>query len=128
MARYELLSEEHRGKAIVIARLIGQAETETISRLGAVLGAQAAKGTPLHILLDEGDLRPGLLLPYHVRGLVDDWRAVLRRENVRLAAYAPNPVIHGLNRLGLSIAARDTGDRVKVFARRDEALDWLVGG
>jgi hypothetical protein len=125
VARYELLSEDH-GRTIVVGRLIGQADGETVAKLGVALAAQAADGAPLRILLDEGELRAGLILPQDIRGIVDDWRSVLVRPNVRLAAFAPNPIIYGLNRLGLSIAARDTGDRVAVFSRREEAVLWLL--
>ncbi len=128
MARYEVLTETHAGQTIVVARLIGQADTGTVSELGAALAARAAQGVPLRILLDEGELRAGLVLPQDIRGIVEKWRSTIARPNVRLAAYAPNPIIFGLNRLGLSIAARDTGDRVAVFSRREEALDWLVRG
>ena len=128
MARYELLSEIHRDQTITVAKLIGQADGDTLAHLAAALAVRAAQGASLRILLDEGDLRAGLILPRDIRGIVDQFRSTLRRPNVRLAAFAPNPIMYGLNRLGLSIAARDTGDRVAVFQRRDEALEWLARG
>ena len=125
MARHEITTETHGGSTIVVAKLIGQAERDTLARLNRELAVMASGGG-IRILLDESELRPGLILPYDVPGIVDQWRSLLARPNVRLAALAPNPIIYGLNRLGLSMAARQTGDRVAVFQRRDDAIEWLA--
>ena len=125
MARYELLSEVLGDRAIVVAKIIGQADGDTLARLSRELSPMAERGD-LRVLLDETDLRPGIVLPQDVRGIVDQFRSLLARPNVRFAALATNPIVYGLNRVGLAIVARDTAGRVAVFSKREEAVEWLI--
>jgi hypothetical protein len=125
MARYEIATEAHGDRTIVVAKIIGQADGDTLARLSRELSPMAERGD-LRVLLDEADLRAGIVLPQDVRGIVDEWRSLLVRPNVRIAALATNPIVYGLNRVGLAIVARDTAGRVAVFSKRDEAVAWLI--
>src|SRR5512132_123423 len=126
MARFELSSETHAERTIVVAKLIGQADSDTIAKLSAHLAALAAHDPHLRALLDEADLRPGLILPQDISGIVEGWRSMTTRDTVRIAVFAPNPILYGLTRLGNAIASRDAEGVTAVFSKREKAIAWLV--
>lgn len=126
MARFELSNETHTQRTIVVAKLIGQADGDTIAKLSAHLAALAAHDPLLRVLLDEGELRPGLILPQDIGGIVEGWRSMITRDTVRIAVFAPNPILYGLTRLGDAIASRDAQGRTAVFSKRDDAIAWLL--
>lgn len=128
MADYQIVTEEHGGRALRVVKFAGQAETTTISRLMADIAALAASEAPLLVLLDESDLRAGLVLHQDLRGIIENWRATIARRSVRIGVYAPNPLIYGLNRMAEWIASRDAEGRLAVFSGRDDAIAWLLKG
>ena len=107
-------------------RFSGQANTATIRDLIAALAALDGGPGPVRVLMDESDLRPGLVLPQDLRGIVDEWRALVSRKTIRIAVFASNVLVYGMNRMVESIAADDAKDHLAVFRTRADAVDWLL--
>ncbi|HYK97999.1 MAG TPA: hypothetical protein VEU77_06360 [Candidatus Acidoferrales bacterium] len=123
MPHYEIFPESVAGTNVTIVRFSGQADTATIRDLIATL---AALGEGARILMDESELRPGLILPQDLRGIVEQWRALIARKTIRIAVFASNPLVYGMNRMVESIAADDAKDHLAVFRARPDALAWLL--
>ena len=126
VAKFDISHELHADVQIVVARFAGQADKQSIADLIAAIAALGDGGTLARVLMDESDLRPGLLLPSDIGGIVERWRALIARTTVRIAVYAPNPMIYGLNRLAESVAGGDAKDRLATFRSRTDAIGWLL--
>lgn len=123
MPHFEITPETVDGASVVVVRFSGQADTATIRDLIATL---AALDEGARILVDETELRPGLVLPQDLRGIVDQWRTLIARRTIRIAVFASNPLVYGMNRMVESIAADDARDRLAVFRARADAVAWLL--
>jgi hypothetical protein len=123
MPHFEIFPEHVGDASVVVVRFSGQADTTTIRDLIAAL---AGLGEGARILVDETDLRPGLILPQDLRGIVDQWRALIARRTIRIAVFASNPLVYGMNRMVESLAADDAKDHLAVFRARGDALAWLL--
>ena len=126
VATFDISHETHGDLKIVVVRFAGQADKQSITNLIAQIAALGDDTTLARVLMDETDLRPGLLLPSDVRGIVERWRALIARRTVRIAVYAPSPMIYGLNRLAESVAGGDAKDRLAAFRSRTDAIGWLL--
>jgi predicted ATPase len=107
-------------QGIVTVTMSGSASFETIAALLRELEARA----PRWVLVDQTELRPGAISPAQVRRLADLWKGATALKDARIAAYSPNLVIFGLNRMFQLLA--NSEDRVAVFKGRAEAIAWLL--
>ncbi len=126
MASYSIAPEDHGDRKLNVVRFVGQADLESIRALLRDLTALAASREHVFVLMDESELGAGLVLPQDLRGFIDQWRATIARTGMRIAVFAPNPLIYGLNRMAAWMAAREAEGRLAVFRTRDDAVAWLL--
>jgi hypothetical protein len=127
VSRYELEFVTQGGKELVQVRLFGQADHANLEALIAELDAAVRDRHPIGILVDESELKPGLIGVDDVRTIVVRWRKANDLRAARIAVFAPNPLVFGLNRLVESLAARDKRMTMRAFRERGSALGWLMG-
>jgi hypothetical protein len=121
MGGYRIEPESSDASGVLSVVLDGNAEIGWILELLVELNRRAAR----RILIDESELRPGLIGPVDIGKIADAWRAAPDLRSAHIAVVAPNLVVFGLNRMFQGIADRE--DRVSVFRVRDDALRWLLG-
>ena len=81
----------------------------------------------LRILIDETEMKAGLMGFNDLQDLVDDWRgatALLR--SARIAVWATNPVVRGLNQAFRFLANLERKGSMSSFSKRADALAWLL--
>ena len=78
------------------------------------------------MLIDETDLGAGLVGPSDISRIAQAWGSAAALRSARIAAFATNPVIYGLNRMFQGLA--DGAERVSVFNDRVRARAWLLEG
>ena len=126
MSVYVIDPEEWRKDGIVLVRLSGRAQADSIVKLLVELNALAERDPGLRVLIDETDLGAGFVGPSDIGRIADAWRKAAALRSIRIAAFATNPVIYGLNRMFQGLA--HGADRVSVFNDRARARDWLLEG
>ena len=121
---YLIDPEDSREDGIVVVRLSGRAQAENIVKLLFELNALAERDPALRVLIDETDLGAGFIGPGEIGRIADAWRKAAALRSIRIAAFATNPVIYGLNRMFQGLA--DGAERVSVFNDRVRATAWLL--
>lgn len=124
MSMYRLDREESREDGILLVKLTGRAQAETIVKLLDELNILAEREPGLRVLIDETDLGAGIVGPSDIGRIAQAWRKANALRSVRIAAFASNPVIYGLNRMFQGLA--DGADHVSVFNDRARARAWLL--
>ncbi len=121
---YRIDLEDSKEDGIVLVKLSGRAQAETIVKLLDELNALAEREPAVRVLIDETDLGAGLVGPRDIGRIAQVWRKAGALRSVRIAAFASNPVIYGLNRMFQGLA--DGAERVSVFNDRARARAWLL--
>ncbi|MDQ2913846.1 MAG: hypothetical protein M3T56_11390 [Chloroflexota bacterium] len=124
MSTYEFDPEASNDEGVIRVKLSGRAQPETIVRLLRELNAIAERNASMRVLIDETDLRAGFIGPSDIGRIAQAWRKATALRSSRIAAYASNPVIYGLNRMFQGLA--EGTDRVSVFNDRARAKAWLL--
>jgi hypothetical protein len=126
MSIYSIDLEDSNDDRIVLVKLSGRAQAETIVKLLDELNALAERDPSARVLIDETDLGAGLVGPRDIGRIAQAWQKAAALRSIRIAAFATNPVIFGLNRMfqGLATGA----ERVSVFNDRARARAWLLEG
>jgi hypothetical protein len=125
MSMYRI-DREDNDDSIVLVKLSGRAHAETIVKLLDELNALAEREPGVLVLIDETDLGAGLIGPSDIGRIAQAWRKAGALRSIRIAAFAINPVIYGLNRMFQGLA--DGAERVRVFNDRTRARAWLLEG
>jgi len=120
------IDEDSKEDRIILVKLSGRAQAETIVKLLDELNALAERDPATLVLIDETDLGAGVVGPSDIGRIAHAWKQAAALRAIRIAAFAPNPVIYGLNRMfqGLATGA----ERVSVFNDRARARAWLLDG
>jgi hypothetical protein len=126
MSTYHIDLDASKADGVLLVKLSGRAQAETIVRLLEELNALAERDSSLRVLIDETDLGAGLVGPSDIRRIAQAWKKAAALRSVRIAAFATNPVIYGLNRMFQGLAAG--AERVSVFSDRARARAWLLEG
>jgi len=126
MSIYRIDLEESKEDGIVLVKLTGRAHAETIVKLLVELNSLAERDSSLRVLIDETDLGAGFVGPSDIGRIAQAWREAVALRSIRIAAFASNPVIYGLNRMfqGLAVGA----EKVSVFNDQARARAWLLEG
>ena len=124
MSMYRIDPEDSREEGIVLVKLSGRAQADSIVKLLDELNILAEREPALRVLIDETDLGAGFVGPSDIGRIAKAWRKAVALRSVRIAAFATNPVIYGLNRMfqGLAVGA----EHVTVFHDRARARAWLL--
>jgi hypothetical protein len=124
MSIYRIDREEPKEDGIVLVKLTGRAHAETIVKLLVELNSLAERDSSLRVLIDETDLGAGFVGPSDIGRIAQAWRKAAALRSIRIAAFASNPVIYGLNRMfqGLAVGA----EKVSVFNDQARARAWLL--
>jgi len=114
------------GNDVTIVTLSGIADPAGIHALLTELDGMAQHGAALRLLLDETDLRAGLMGFGDIQDIVGDWRRSNALKSRRIAVVASNPLIRGLNQMFRLFANVENKGSVSAFSDRAAALAWLV--
>jgi hypothetical protein len=114
------------GNDVTIVTLSGIADPAGIHALLTELDGMAQHGAALRLLLDETDLRAGLMGFGDIQDIVGDWRRSNALKSRRIAVVASNPLIRGLNQMFRLFANVENKGSVSAFSDRGAALAWLV--
>jgi hypothetical protein len=120
----DLLIED--GNDVTIVTLSGLADPAGIHALLTELDGMAQHGAALRLLLDETQLRAGLMGFGDIQDIVGDWRRSNALKSRRIAVVASNPLIRGLNQMFRLFANVENKGSVSAFSDRAAALAWLV--
>ena len=126
MAIYRIDREDEKDDRIVLVKLSGRAQADTIVKLLVELNALAERDPAVRVLIDETDLGAGFVGPSDIGKIARAWRDAASLRTIRIAAFASNPVIYGLNRMFQGLA--DGAEQVTVFNDRARARAWLLEG
>jgi len=114
------------GNDITIVTLSGLAEPAGIHALLTELDSMAQQGAALRLLLDETDLRAGVMGLSDIQDIVGEWRKASALKSRRIAVLASNPLIRGLNQMFRIFANVENKGSVSAFSNRAAAVAWLV--
>ena len=105
MSSYRIDPADSNADGLILVTLTGRAQADTIVKLLNELNALAQSD---------------------IGRIARSWREAAALRTVRIAAFASNPVIYGLNRMfqGLAVGA----EHVTVFNDRARARAWLLEG
>ena len=126
MSTYHIDLDASKADGVLLVKLSGRAQAETIVRLLEELNALAEQDSSLRVLIDETDLGAGLIGPGDIGRIAQAWKKAAALRSVRIAAFATNPVIYGLNRMFQGLA--QGAERVSVFSDHARARAWLLEG
>lgn len=126
MSTYHIDLDGSKADGVLLVKLSGRAQAETIVKLLNELNALAERDSSLRVLIDETDLGAGFVGPNDIGRIAQAWRKADALRSIRIAAFASNPVIYGLNRMFQGLA--DGAERVSVFNDRARARAWLIEG
>jgi hypothetical protein len=124
MSMYRIDREDSKEDGIVLVKLSGRAHAETVVKLLVELNALAEREPAVRVLIDETDLGAGLIGPSDIGRIAQAWRKAAALRSIRIAAFASNPVIYGLNRMFQGLA--EGAEKVSVFNDRARARAWLL--
>jgi hypothetical protein len=127
MSTYEIASVLESGSEITVVRLTGQAESANVHALLTELQALARQRGALRLLIDETDLKPGLMGFNDMHELVNDWRRGQALRASRVAVVAVNPFVRGLNQMFRLLANLERTGSMNAFSQRTDAVAWLIG-
>jgi hypothetical protein len=114
------------GNDVTLVTLSGLADPAGIHALLTELDSMAERGEALRLLLDETDLRAGLMGLSDIQDIVADWRKANALKSRRIAVVASHPLIRGLNQMFRIFANVENKGSVSAFSDRTAALAWLA--
>lgn len=114
------------GFDVTIVTLSGLADPAGIHALLTELDGLANEGAAQRLLLDETDLKAGLMGLSDIQDIVGDWRKANALKSRRIAVLASNPLIRGLNQMFRIFANVEKKGSVSAFGDRAAAMAWLV--
>jgi hypothetical protein len=123
---FEIESVLEDGAEITVVRLSGQAERASVHALLTELQGLAQQRGALRLLVDETDLKPGVMGFNDLHELVSDWRTGTALRASRIAIVATNPIVRGLNQVFRTLANLERKGSMNAFSRRADAVAWLV--
>jgi hypothetical protein len=126
MSSYRIDPADSNADGLILVTLSGRAQADTIVKLLNELNALAQGDPALRVLIDETDLGAGFVGPSDIGRIARAWKNAAALRKSRIAAFATNPVIYGLNRMFQGLA--DGAERVSVFNDRTRARAWLLEG
>jgi hypothetical protein len=113
------------GNDVTVVTLSGTAHPAGIHALLTELDSLAQHGAAQRLLIDETDLRAGLMGLSDIQDIVGDWRKANALKSRRIAVVASNPLIRGLNQMFRIFANVENKGSVSAFSDRAAALAWL---
>jgi hypothetical protein len=126
MSSYRIDPADSNADGLILVTLSGRAQADTIVKLLNELNVLAEGDPALRVLIDETDLGAGFVGPSDIGRIARAWKNAAALRKSRIAAFATNPVIYGLNRMFQGLA--DGAERVSVFNDRTRARAWLLEG
>jgi hypothetical protein len=126
MSIYRIDRENSIDDRIVLVKLSGRAQADNIVKLLEELNALAERDPAVRVLIGETDLGAGFVGPSEIGKIARAWRDAAALRTIRIAAFASNPVIYGLNRMFQGLA--EGAEQVTVFNDRARARAWLLEG
>jgi hypothetical protein len=124
-ASYDLVQHD----AYVHVALRGRPRLAVVASMFADLERLTTDEGELLVLIDESEMKAGLLSPGELRAMIDELkRSAGLRYRSRIAIYAPSAVVYGLNRMAQAFAGEASEDRLEVFRGEGAAVAWLLGG
>jgi hypothetical protein len=111
---------------LIMVKLSGAPKPEAIIGMLDELDALVGKDPSLQVLIDETDLGPTFIGPGDIARFVAAWRRGTALRSTRIAVFASNLAMYGLNRMFQGLA--NSKDRVGVFRDRASAETWLTEG
>lgn len=114
------------GNDVTLVTLSGLADPAGIHALLTELDGLAQQGAAMRLLLDETDLRAGLMGLSDIQDIVGDWRKANALKSRRIAVVASHPLIRGLNQMFRIFANVENKGSVSAFSDRTAALAWLA--
>lgn len=110
---YRIDLEDSKDDGIVLVKLSGRAQAETIVKLLDELNALAEREPAVRVLIDETELGAGLVGPSDIGRIAQAWRKAGALRSVRIAAFASNPVIYGQPNVSGSRGRSRAGERLQ---------------
>ena len=126
MSTYEIASVVQDDAEITTVKMSGQAERPNIIALLTELQELARLRGSLRVLIDETDMKPGLMGFNDIHEIVSDWRKGAGLVSSRIAVIAVNPFVRGLNQMFRIAANLEGRASVNAFSKRSDALAWLM--
>ena len=126
MSTYEIASVLQGDAEITTVKMSGQAERPNIIALLNELQELARLRGSLRVLIDETDMKPGLMGFNDIHEIVRDWRSGAGLLSSRIAVIAVNPFVRGLNQMFRIAANLEGRASVNAFSKRSDALAWLM--
>jgi len=126
MSMYEIGPAASDDTGFVMVKLSGRAEAATILRLLGELSTLAEQTASLRVLIDETGLGAGFVGPADIQRIIDAWRKATALHSTRIAVFASNLAIYGLNRMFKGIAGRGADFHMNVFTESAPARAWLL--
>jgi hypothetical protein len=126
MSAYTIAPAAPDDQGLTLVNLSGNADAESILGLLAELSTRAEHDPSLRVLMDENGLRPGLIMPSDIQRIIGAWRKATALHTTRVAVFASNLAIYGLNRMFQGLAGRDAEGRVRIFNDQPSARRWLL--
>ena len=126
MSTYEIASVLQGDAEITTVKMTGQAERPNIIALLNELQDLARLRGSLRVLIDETDMKPGLMGFNDIHEIVSDWRSGAGLLSSRIAVIAVNPFVRGLNQMFRIAANLEGRASVNAFSKRSDALAWLM--
>jgi hypothetical protein len=126
VSTYEIGSVVQDDAEITLVRLSGQAERPNILALLTELQGLARLRGSLRVLIDETDMKPGLMGFNDIHEIVNDWRSSAGLGSSRIAVIAVNPFVRGLNQMFRIVANLEGRASVNAFSKRADAMAWLM--
>ena len=108
MSTYHIDSQASKTDDVMLVKLSGRAQAETIVKLLGELNAVTERDSSLHVLIDETDLGAGFVGPSDIGRIAQAWQKA------------------GLNRMFQGLA--DGAEWVSVLGDRARARAWLLEG
>jgi stage II sporulation SpoAA-like protein len=126
VSAYQLRTILEGNDEITVVELSGHADRANIQKLLAELQGLAEQRGPLRILVDETQMRPGLMGFNDIHDLVNDWRTATSLKTSRIAVVAQHPIVRGLNQAFRALANLERKGFMSAFSQRADAIAWLV--
>jgi acid stress-induced BolA-like protein IbaG/YrbA len=126
LSTYEIASVLQGDAEITTVKMSGQAERPNIIALLNELQDLARVRGSLRVLIDETDMKPGLMGFNDIHEIVSDWRSGAGLLSSRIAVIAVNPFVRGLNQMFRIAANLEGRASVNAFSKRSDALAWLM--
>jgi hypothetical protein len=107
-----------------LVTLSGRLERGELLGLVDALEALAQVQPSLRLLVDESEVEVSLIGPLDIRSIAQAWAGATTLKQIRVAVYAPSPVVYGLNRMVQAFG--NAQGKIAIFRDRAAALAWLV--